>query len=177
MKIGNVEIRRTYRPARIVCDVVTLAALVVVTKNAADLLMQTKNFLGFVGALPLLFPAAGIGMCAAYIILTFKSLKFKRYKITKQNAQNVYDWWAFSLSLVKVPLLLAMFEGEYQFLYWAVTGKSRFGIALLLYILLAVIIIRLMIHRIRSLTVVKKVQKDESTVKVKARTADEDKEN
>lgn len=174
MKIGDIEIKRTYRPTRIVCDVVSLAALVVIVKNACDLLV-TRKFLGFVGVLPLLFPAIGIGLCAAYALLTFRSRKFRRYKITKINAQSVYERWAFSLALAKVPLLIALFEGEYMFLYWAATGRSKFSVMILVYVLLSVIIIRLMMHRIRSLTALRKVQKDDDkVVKVRAKVDDDD---
>lgn len=172
-KIGGVEIRRTYRPARIICDVVSLAVLVVIVMIAYNLITAPERFEDGVWIMPLLFPAAGIGLCAAYVVLTFKSLKFKRYKITGENAQSVYDWWAFLLSLAKVPLLLALFEGEYQIRDLVMTGEMRFGIAFLLYLLLTVIIIRLMTHRIKALTAVKKARKDESTVKVKARIADD----
>ncbi len=173
MKIGDIEIKRTYRPTRIVCDAASLAALVVIVKNGLDLLI-TRKFLGFAGVLPLLFPAVGIGLCVAYVLLTFRSRKFKRYKITKLNAQSVYERWAFSLALAKVPLLIALFEGEYMFLYWAATGQSKFSVMIPVYVLLSVIIIRLMMHRIKSLTAFKKVQKDDKVVKVRAKIDDDD---
>ena len=174
-KIGGVEIKRTYRPTRIVCDIVSLALLVVIIVNTLDLMRFSKIAAG-IGILPLLFPLAGFGMCAAYILLTFRSFKFNKYKITKQNAQSVYDWWAFSLSLVKVPLLLALFDGEYMYLGWAESGKTRFSVFIFLYLILALIIIRLMKYRFKALTAVKKTAKDNSAVKVKARLADDDKD-
>lgn len=175
-KLGGVEIKRTYRPTRIVCDIISLALLVVIIKITIDL-MKLSRFVAGIGILPLLFPIAGFGMCAAYVFLTFKSLKFNKYKITKQNAQRVYDWWAFSLSLVKVPLLLALFEGEYMYRVWAYDiANSRFSIWVLLYPLLAVIIMRLSAHRIKALTAVKKTEKDSSAVKVKAKLADDKQE-
>ena len=173
-KIGGVEIKRTYRPTRIVCDVVTLTLLIVLIKITIDL-MKYSSFVEGVGILPLLFPIVGFGMCAAYVLLTFRSLKFGKYKITKQNAQRVYDWWAFSLSLVKVPLLFAMSEGEYMYYVWVSDIRnSSFSIWILLYLLLAVIIMRLSAHRIKALTAVKKSAKDNNAVKVRARLADDD---
>lgn len=174
MKIGNCEIKRTYRPARIICDVVSFAALMVVIAIAVNLFAEIRFFLGdLVRASILLFPAVGVGLCAAYVILTFRSLGFKRYKITKQNAQDVYDWWAFSLALVKIPLLLALLEGEFMFRSWAYTGERSFSIWIVLYVLLAFIIIRLAAHRIKALTAVKKVENDNSAVKVKVRVDDD----
>lgn len=172
-KIGNIEIKRTYRPTRIICDIVSLAMLVVITINTLDL-MKFAKFAAGVGILPLLFLLIGLGMCAAYVFLTFKSLNFKRYKITKQNAQKVYDWWAFSLSLVKVPLMLALFDAEYMYLDWAEDGELAFSVWGLLFLMLAVIIIRLSAHRIKALTAVKKIKKDDSAVKVRAKLADDD---
>lgn len=175
-KIGNIEIKRTYRPTRIVCDVVTLALLIVLIKITVDL-MKYSSFVEGVGILPLLFPFAGFAMCGAYVFLTFKSLKLKRYKITPQNAQPVYDWWAFSLSLVKVPLLFAMSEGEYMYYVWASDIRnSSFSIWILVYLLLAVIILRLMSHRFKALTAVKKTAKNEDAVKVRAKLADDKQE-
>ena len=171
-KINDIEIKRTYRPTRIVCDIVSLAMLVVIVVNTLDL-MRFSTFAAGIGILPWLFPLAGFGMCAAYVFLTFKSLKFGKYKITKQNAQSVYEWWAFSLSLVKVPLLFALFEGEYMYLSWAEHGKTSFSFLIFAYLLLALIIIRLMSHRFKALTAEKKTAKDNSTVKVKARLAED----
>ena len=175
-KIGGVEIKRTYRPTRIVCDIVSVPLLAMLVKITADLMVYSNIVVG-VGKLPLLFPLAGFGMCAAYVFLTFKSLKFGKYKITKQNAQSVYDWWAFSLSLVKLPLLFALFEGEYMYLVWVTDIRSSsFNIRILLYPLIAVIILRLSAHRIKALTAVRKSSKNEDTVKVKARLADDKQE-
>lgn len=175
MKIGNVEIKRTYRPTRIICDVVSLAALVVVTVVAGDLFSKIIYFLGFLGRLSiLLFPAVGIGLCVLYVIFTFKSLKFKRYKITKQNAQKVYDWWAFSLALAKIPLLLALIEGEFMFRSWAYSGKMTFSVWILLYVILTLIIMRLADHRIKSMTAVKVQESGGSAVKVKVKVVDDD---
>ena len=172
-KIGGVEIKHTYRPTRIVCDAVTVALLAVLIKITLDL-MKYSNIVEGVGKLPWLFPLAGFGMCAAYVFLTFKSLNFKRYKITPENAQPVYDWWAFSLSLVKVPLLFAMSEAEYMYLVWVSDIRnSSFSVWILVYLLLALIILRLSAHRIKSLTAVKKVEKDENAVRVKAKIADD----
>lgn len=171
MKIGNVQVKRTYRPARVICDIASLAAVVVIITMSSGLFGVYK-FLGFLGAPSFLIPAAAVGICAAYVILTFKSLKFKRYKITANNAQNVYNWWAFALSLVKLPLLLALFEWMLIYAEWAATGEKKFSFVILLYVLLAVIIIRLLLHRIATLTKEEKNTADSSVVKVKAKIAD-----
>lgn len=175
MKIGNVEIKRTYRPARIVCDVISLALVVVIVILAINQIVTTYRFLWGKGiVLSLLFPLAGVGMCVVYTVLVLKGAKFKRYNITKQNAQSVYDWWAFALALVKLPLLMALIEGEFIYSEWAAEGHAGFSLIIVLYLLLAVIIIRLMLHRIKTLTAVKKAESGDSAVKVKVKIADDD---
>lgn len=172
MTLGKIPIKHTYRPAQIICDVLSLAALVIITKNAFDTLVQTRGFLAYVSYISLLFPLFGIGMCAAYLILTFKSLKFGKYKVTRQNAQSVYNWWAFSLALIKLPIFMVLFELEYAFAVWAMNGVAPFSMVILLYILLAVILIRLTVHRLAALTAVKREKKDDTAIKVKAKVAD-----
>ena len=176
MTLGKIPIKHTYRPAQIICDVLTLAGLVIIAKKAFDTLAQTRGFLGYVSLFSLLFPAAGIGMCIAYLILTFKSLRFGKYNVTRQNAQNVYNWWAFSLALIKLPIIMVLFEMEYSFSVWSMTGRAPFGVMILLYVLLAVILIRLTAHRLAALTAVKREQKDDhAAIKIKARVVEKKK--
>lgn len=178
MTIGNIPIKHTYRPAQIICDVLTLAGLVIIAKNAFDTLADTKGFLGYVSLVSLLFPAAALGMIAAYLILTCKSLKFGKYKITKKNAQSVYNWWAFSLALIKLPLFMVVFELEYSFTVWAITGRTPISMMILLYALLAVILIRLTAHRLAALTEVKRAEADNSSaIRIKTKVADKNKDD
>lgn len=173
MTIGKIPIKHTYRPAQIICDVLSLAALVIITKNAFDTLFQTRAFLAYVSYISLLFPAAGAAMCAAYLVLTCKSLKFGKYKVTRQNAQGFYNWWAFSLALIKLPLFMILFELEYSFTVWAVTGSAPISVMTVLYALLAVILIRLTVHRLAALTEVKRERNDDSTaIRIKTKVAD-----
>lgn len=174
--LGGVEVKRTYRPARIICDVISLAGVIVIVKIANGLFV-TGKFLGWVGTgFPLLFILAAVGICVAYVLCCFTGGKFEKYTITKKNAQSVYDWWTFLLSLVKIPLLLALLNGEFMFRNWAAVGKAGSVIPLVLDALIAAVILRLMKHRITSLTKVKKENSDDSAVKVKAKLADEEKD-
>lgn len=176
MKIGGVEVKRRFTPARIVCDAVSLAAALVIVVIGVQHIAMVSSYAAPLGlAVLLVFPVCAVGICAAYLKLTLKSREFKRYKITKQNAQSVYDWWAFSLSLAKVPLLLALFNTE--FIFRDLTNfkpADLFNIPIILEILLTVIIMRLARHRLVRLTEVKKVAENDSEVKVKVRVADDD---
>ena len=173
-QIGNVEIKRTYRPVRIVCDVITLVLLIIIGKIGFDLTFTAK-FLGWTGLLaPLAFPAVGIALCVIYIKLSFRSMKFGRLKITKQNAQKVYDWWTFTMSLVKIPLLLALFNGEFIYRDWAGTGESSINITIFIDVLFAAIIIWFAVRRMKAICEVKQPEKTDSAVKVKVKIADDD---
>lgn len=178
-QIGGFEVTRTHRPARMICDVITLVMIIIIIKLGIDLAYYTAKFLGAMGLIvPLSFPAAGIALCAVYIKLSLSGLKFGRLKITKQNAQKIYDWWTFSMALIKIPLLMAMFEGIYIFREWAAVGKSTISvIPLILYVLTAAAITWFSVRRMRRLCEVKKPVKNDSAVKVKAKIADDENKN
>lgn len=175
-QIDGIEIKRTYRPARIICDVISLVMIVMLTKLGFDLAYYTSKFLGAMGLIgPLSFPAFGIVLCAAYIMLSFRGKKFGRLKITGQNAQKIYDWWTFSMSLIKIPLLMAMFEGIYIFREWAATGESTISvIPMILYAAVAAAVTWFAVRRTKFLAEVKEPQKNNSAVKVKVKVVDED---
>ena len=174
--IGGIETKRTYRPSRIICDVITLVMIIMLTKLGFDLAHYTGKFLGALGMLvPLGLPAAGFALCAAYAVLSFRGMKFGRLKITKQNAQNVYNWWTFSMALIKIPMLMAMFEGIYIFREWAAVGESTISIIpLILYVLIAAAVTWFSVRRTKFLAAVKEQKKNDSAVKVKVKIADDE---
>lgn len=180
-QIGGIEIKRTYRPSRIICDVISLVMIVMITKLGINMAYYTAKFLGVMGLLvPLAFPAAGIALCVAYVKLSFRGMKFGRLKIPKQNAQKIYNWWTFSMALIKIPLLMAMFEGIYIFREWAALGESKVSIIpLILYVLIAAAVIWFSVRRTGKLCEVKKEpKKSNPSVKVKVKVVDDDnKEN
>ncbi len=191
MTVNGIEVKRRYKPARIISDVVSLlitAAVVFMTvtffpeyrfavntnPNVNELVMKYREGLATRQYIAWIFPALAAAVFAAYLILTLKSCKFAKYNITKQNAQNVYDWYAFAVSLVKIPLLLIVFDYMYivqQRLMFK--NASLFNVQIVLYALVTVIIIRLSIHRIRGLS---KTEKPPETERggVKARLADDE---
>lgn len=175
-QIGGVEIKRTYRPMRIICDVISLVLLIIIVKIGLDLTFTAK-FLGWTGLIvPLMFPAVAIALCVMYVKLSFRSMKFGRFKIIKQNAQKIYDWWTFTLSLVKIPLMIALFNSELIYRDWAGTGESvEINIPVIVDVLFAAVIIWFSIRRMKKLCEVKKeTQKTDSAVKVKVKIADDE---
>lgn len=173
-QIGGVETERTYRPARIVCDVVSLVLFVVIAKLGTGL-TETSKFLETTGLIvPLMFPAAAIALCAAYIWLSFHGARFKRLKITEQNAQTVYDWYTFTMSLVKIPLMIALLNGEFIYRDWAAFGTLVIGAPIIIDVLLAALIIWFAAHRIKALCEMKQPEKTDSAVKVKVKVVDDE---
>ena len=173
MKIGKITVRRSYKPSRIICDVISLA-------GAAVIVYMTERFIngGQIGGeraeLSAIFPLLALGVLAVYAALVLKNHAFKRYNITKKNAQDIYDWYAFSISLIKLPLLLIIFESMLTFQEISLgIAVNLLNIRLILYIFLIVLIIRMAIHRIKTLS-----HKEKSTdvVHVRATVVDENEE-
>ena len=174
MKIGKITVRRSYKPSRIICDVISLAGAAVIVYMTERFINGTQGLSGERAALAAIFPVLALGVLAAYAVLTLKSHAFKRYKITKNNAQDIYDWYAFSVSLIKLPLLLIIFESMLTF------QEISLGIAVnllnfrfILYIFLTAIIIRLAIHRVKTLS---HEEKSTDVVHVRAAVVDENEE-
>ena len=174
MKIGKITVRRSYKPSRILCDVISLAGAAVIVYMPERLINGTQGLSGERAALAAICPVLALGVVAAYAVLTLKSHAFKRYNITKKNAQDIYDWYAFSVSLIKLPLLLIIFESMLTFQEISLgIAVNLLNIRLILYIFLIVIIIRMAIHRIKTLS---HEEKSTDVVHVRAAVVDENEE-
>lgn len=191
MTIGKIPVKHTYKPARIISDVISLGeALVIVymtisffprykeavntAPNIAELLARYRYSLAYRQYFAWIFPALTAVIFAVYAILVLKSHGMDKFTITKRNAQSVYDWYAFAASLCKIPLLLGVFDMMYitqQRLMFK--NVSLFSMQLLLDAVIVVIIIRLSVHRIRGLTGTEKPEKTE-TGGVRAKLADDE---
>ena len=191
-KIGKYPVKRSYKLARIISDVLSLAIVFVIVKNTLNFFVVYKETINKLGNEDLsfvyehgyslayrqyyawIFPALAAIVIAAYLILVFKSHRFEKYNITKQNAQGVYDWYAFAVSLCKIPLFLMIFDLMYIAQQRLMFNNVRlFSIQLILYVFIIMIIIRLSVHRIRWLTRNEKPQKEKNSGGVRAKVADE----
>lgn len=195
MKIGKFPVKHTYKPARIISDALSLVVAYVIVSStlhffptykatvnevltgawlAGDMRLFYKygEAIAYRQYFAWIFPALVLVLFAAYLILTLKSRAFAKYNITKQNAQAVYDWYAFAVSLCKLPILLALLDAMYithqrlMFNY-----VSVFSVQMILYVVLTVIIIRLSVHRIKALT--KPAPKKAESGGVKAKIVDD----
>lgn len=192
MTIGRIPVKRTYKLARIISDVISLgeAALILymtitffprykeainTAPNRFELLAEYREKLATRQYFAWIFPAIVPAVFAAYLILVLKSHKFAKYNITKQNAQSVYDWYAFAVSLCKLPLLLAVFDmmniTQQRLMF---NNVSIFSFQIILDVFVTAIIIRLSVHRIRALTAKEDTHENETSGGVKARLADDD---
>lgn len=197
MKIGKYPVKPSFRIARIISDVLSLGIAVLIFSVTVNFIRQFRMMLQKIGAegvseiedgyisgfswsywLSLIFPALVVGVFAAYLILTLTSRKMSRFNITKRTAQDVYDWYAFSVSVCKIPVFMGIFDIMYIFHQRMLGDKiSFFSLQVLLDIVIVAIIIRFSIHRIRKITETESNERnaDDSVVKVRV-DDDNDKE-
>lgn len=196
MKIGKYPVKRRFKPARIVADVISLgiaATIFVLTvgffpryraalSKAAEqdlygILFKYGESLTYRHYFAWIFPALAVIVIAAYLILTLKSHEFRKYKITKDNAQAVYDWYAFAVSLCKIPALMAIFEVMYVFQRRMMFETvNPFSYQIVLYFVIIAVIIRFSVHKIRKITEIKR-EKAEDDCPIKVRIARDDDED
>lgn len=197
MKIGKYPVKPSFRIARIISDVLSLGIAVLIFSVTVNFIRQFRMMLQKIGAegvseiedgyisgfswsywLSLIFPALIVGVFAAYLILTLTSRKMSGFNITKRTAQDVYDWYAFSVSVCKIPVFMGIFDIMYIFHQRMLGDKiSFFSLQVLLDIVIVAIIIRFSIHRIRKITETESNERnaDDSVVKVRV-DDDNDKE-
>lgn len=191
--IGKIPVKHTYKPARIISDVISLGEAFVIVyltigffprykeavntaPNIAELVSRYRYSLAYRQYYAWIFPALAAVVFAVYAILVLKSHRMEKYAITKQNAQSVYDWYAFAVSLCKIPILLGVFEIMYITQQRLMFKKvSLFSMQLLLYAIVVVIIIRLSVHRIKAMT--KPAPRKEENGGVKAKIVDDEIDN
>ncbi len=194
MKIGKYPVKCSFRISRIVSDLLSLGIAVLIFSVTISFITQYRAMLRQIGAegvsdiennyigafswsywLSLIFPALVTGVFAAYLILTLTSRKLEKFNITKRNAQDVYDWYAFCVSLCKIPIFMGLFDIMYIF-QRRMLGEniSLFSMQILLDIVIVTIIIRFTVHRIRKITETKDSVKSADDSVVKVRVVDKD---
>lgn len=196
MKIGKTPVKHSYKIARIISDALSLVPAYVIVSSTLHFFALYKNTINPILEEALLngdmrlfykyeeslayrqysawiFPVLVTAVFAVYLILTLKSHAFAKYKITKQNAQAVYDWYAFAVSLCKLPILLTLLDAMYIVHQRLMFNKvSVFSIQMIVYVFIVVIIIRLSVHRIKALT--KPAPKKAESGGVRARIVEKD---
>lgn len=194
MKIGKYPVKPSFRVARVVSDVLSLGMAVLIFSVTVNFITQYRLMLQKIGAegvseiedsyisafswsywLSLIFPALVVGVFAAYLILTLTSRKLSKFNITKRTAQDVYDWYAFCVSVCKIPVLMGIFDIMYIFHQRMLGDKiSFFSLQVLLDIIIVTIIIRFTVHRIRKITETGDTVRNADDSVVKVRVVDND---
>ncbi|MDE7399644.1 MAG: hypothetical protein K2N06_08970 [Oscillospiraceae bacterium] len=193
MKIGRYPVKPRFKPARIAADVISLgiAAMIFVLtvgffpqyraalskaaeKDLYGILFKYGESLTYRHYFAWIFPALAVVVIAVYLILTLKSHRFRKYKVTKDNAQSVYDWYAFAVSLCKIPALMAIFEIMYVFQRKMMFETvNPFSYQIVLYFVIIAVIIRFSVHKIRRITEIKPKKVDDDSP-IKVRIVDDD---
>lgn len=194
MKVGKYPVKHSYKISRLVSDVFSLGLAVLIVSvtvnffrqynalltqmrigqdNVENIVQNFDSSIVWRQWLALIFPALVLAVFAAYLILTLKSHKFTRWRVTKLTAQECYDTYAFCVSLCKIPALLAVFDVMYivhnRMLFIDV---SPFSLQVLLDAVMIAIIVRFTMHRLDSITA-RPEKKESSAVKLRAVAADE----
>lgn len=157
MKVGNYTVKYTYKPARIISDVISLGMAAFAIISAVSFTEKHPEIQLDMAKMDLItlwiFPAICIITVIICVLLTLRSPRYEKYSITKDNAQSVFDWYLFELSLCKLPVLLSAVEAEF-IVQTRLLGFdiNFFSITFVLCALIFVIIIRFSAHRISSLT-------------------------
>lgn len=174
MKIGKYPVKHSYKIARIISDVFSagLAVFIFMAEYAfmimyrsilvrnigeenIEKLSQADPSIGWKHWLTMVFPAAVLAVFAVYLILVLKSHSFRRFNITKRNAQQVRDAYALCVSLCKIPALMFINEVMsivHNHMLVPRSEESWFTVQLVLDLLIIVLLIRLFRHFIGKIT-------------------------
>ncbi len=190
MKIGKYPVKRTYKIAQLICDILSLGFVLMIVSLTVGFIDEYNELLNTLGAehvaniaasadttiewrqwLSLICPLLAVAILAVYIVLIFKSHKFSRYSVTKLTAQKCYETYAFFVSICKLPALIIVVD--YTMI---IHDKLRlaplydfgwFSATSILYLLILAIIIRYGMHRISKITE-RPAAAEPDTVKVRA---------
>ena len=163
MKIGTIKVKRNYQIAQMVIDAVAVIIFVVIVQCVlsfgAYISEMNENILkvnsDVTGLVVWQWNIIWIVIAALVIIASLLMIYLprkmpKKYIVNKDNAQKYSDIVITAITCVRIPVLLAVFEGMciHQSIMTGVTD-GIITLQIPLDILLAVIIIRFSIHRIR----------------------------
>lgn len=177
MKIGTIKVKRNYQIAQMVLDAVALlifVALVQCVMSFGDYITEQNNRILSVnsevqGLVVWQWNIIWIVIAAAVIIYSLFLIYYprkmpKKYIVNRENAQKYSDIVITAISCVRIPVLLAVFEGMCMHQSIMISNTSNiFTLQIPLDILLAVIIVRFSIHRIKAIQ--PKIEKQEISIK------------
>lgn len=163
MKIGTIKVKRNYQIAQMVLDAVAVIIFIVIVQSVLsfgvfiseqnDAILKVNP--DVVGLIEWQWNIVWIVVAALVIIASVLMIYLphkmpKKYIVDKDNAQKYSDILITAITCVRIPVLLAVFEG--MCIHQSVMIGITDGIITLqipLDILVSLIIIRFSVHRLR----------------------------
>ncbi|MCH5200636.1 MAG: hypothetical protein J1F60_06715 [Oscillospiraceae bacterium] len=163
MKIGTIKVKRNYQIAQMVLDAVAFIIFIVIVQCVLSfgtyisdmnesILKYNPNVVGLVEwRWNIVWIAVAVIVIAASLLMIYLPRKMpKNYIVNSDNAQKYSDIIITAITCVRIPVLLAVFEGMciHQSILTGVTD-GIITLQIPLDILFTAIIIRFSVHRIR----------------------------
>lgn len=164
MKVGAFKVKRNYQIAQMVLDAVAVIITIVIVNSvfAFGDFIDSKNALikgsndevsGLVvWQWNLIWIFVAVAVIVVSLVMIYKPRKMpKKYIVNENNAQKYSDIIITAITCVRIPVLLAVFEGMCIHQSVMVRQYNVFTLQIPLDILLSIIIIRFSIHRVRAI--------------------------
>lgn len=163
MKIGKIKVKRNYQIAQMVLDAVAVIIFIVIVQCVLSfgayisdmnesVLKYNPDVVGLVEwRWNIVWIAIAAIIIAVSLLMIYLPRKMpKNYIVDSDNAQKYNDIIITAITCVRIPVLLAVFEGMciHQSLLMGITD-GIFTLQIPLDILFTIIIIRFSVHRIR----------------------------
>lgn len=162
MKVGEFKVKRNYQIAQMVLDSVAVIIFIVIVRGVFSFgeFIDEKNALVkssnsdvtglVVWQWNLIWILIAAAVIAVSLVMIYKSRKMPRkYIVNRENVQKYSDIIITAITCVRIPVLLAVFEGMCIQQSIMMRQYDVFTLQIPLDILLTAIIIRFSIHRIK----------------------------
>lgn len=165
MKVGTIKVKRNYQIAQMVLDAAAVIIYIVIvrcvisfgeyiTYQNSIIIKSNSEITSLVEwRWNIIWIVLGALVIAASLLMIYLPKKMpKKYKVNEDNAQRYSDIVITAITCIRVPVLLAVFEGMYIHQAYMMMQKDElFSIQIPLDILLIIIIIRFSLHRIKAI--------------------------
>lgn len=176
MKVGKFKVKRNYQIAQMVLDTLAVIIMIVIVRGVLSFgdFIDEKNALVkasnnsvtglVVWQWNLIWILIAAAVIAVSLVMIYRPRKMpKKYIVNEENAQKYSDIVITAITCVRIPALLAVFEGMCIHQSIMTRQYNVFTLQIPLDILLAVIIIRFSIHRIKAI----QPKKEEKEIKLR----------
>lgn len=164
MKVGEFKVKRNYQIAQMVVDALAVIITIVIVRGVFSfkseiewinnmLLKGNGDLSGLVvWQWNLIWIVVAAAVIAISLVMIYKPMKLpKKYIVNRENAQKYSDIVITAITCIRIPVLLAVFEGMCIHQSIMKSQYNVFTMQIPLDILLTVIIIRFSIHRVKAI--------------------------